>query len=61
VPLKAQREILGHAADEMSLLYSEASMELRRAVIMQLDAALYAPSDASGRKMQQELQQARPN
>jgi integrase len=40
-PLRTQRLIMGHASEEMSLLYTEAAMQERREAIGKLDAQLW--------------------
>ena len=57
VPLKVQQQILGHSNPNMTLLYADPDIAERRKAMGRLDALLL-PNVA---KLQQQLQQARPN
>jgi integrase len=57
VPLKVQQQILGHSNPNMTLLYADPDIAERRKATGRLDALLL-PNVA---KLQEQLQQARPN
>jgi len=57
VPLKVQQQILGHSNPNMTLLYADPDIAERRKAMGRLDAILL-PNVV---KLQQQLQQARPN
>lgn len=50
VPLKVQREIMGHTNEETSLLYTEAQLEAKRRAIEQLEGFLFGSQGLIGPK-----------
>lgn len=58
VPLKVQQDIMGHANPEMSLLYTEAELTLRRSAITLLEETVFGMhnqtlTDANGRELEE--------